>query len=392
MAALNDVIKEEESFHFSDEHHNSYMLKRVTQMRYHSLLTDVVLLVEGQEFPVHKNVLAASSDYFMAMFTGHMATVSGKVHVQGITAAAMSILLDFIYKGEILITEENVEDLFCGSCLLLLDSVNQVCCKFIQERLTLANCWGIRALADKFNCNDLLRRVIVFLQENFKEAARLDEVLLLPARELGEFLVDDDIVITKEEDLFDLLLKWLEYDQGNRQKDFASLLRKIRLPQVSKEYLEKVISVHKVVIDDPEACIVVGDARRHKRNYDEECDESNTDDKWITPRRCLGGINGVLTVAGPLCVFYDANTNKWVSLAPITTRHCPGIETLGKHVYFVGGSKEWKRMNSCERYDPDFNRWDTMKPMNIPRSNIGLVSLDGLLYAVGGYNGRSPTR
>ena len=33
-----------------------------------------------------------------------------------------------------------------------------------------------------------------------------------------------------------------------------------------------------------------------------------------------------------------------------------------------------------------------MKPMSVPRSNIGLVALDGLLYAVGGYDGRSPIR
>ena len=34
-----------------------------------AILTDVILVVEGKEFPAHKNVLATASDYFNAMFT-----------------------------------------------------------------------------------------------------------------------------------------------------------------------------------------------------------------------------------------------------------------------------------------------------------------------------------
>ena len=392
-AALEEVLRHEESCHrFNDDHHNSYMLKRICQMRYRSVLTDIVLIVEGKEFPAHKNVLAASSDYFMAMFSGHMATVSDKVHVYAITASAMNLLLDFIYKGDILITEENVEELFCGSCLLLLDSVTQVCCKFIQERLNLTTCWGIRALADKFNSNDLLHRVNAFLVENFKEAVQLDEFLLLRAVDLDEFLQDDDIVIDREEDLFDLLVKWLNHDPENRRGFFPPLLRKIRLPQISKRHLEEVISVHEAVVGDPEACKVIADARRHQHYALESSEENTYDSAWMEPRRCLSGIIGLLTVAGYECVFYGINANTWTQVAGLSTRHCPGIEAMGKYVYVVGGSKEWRRMNNCERYDPGTNRWQSMKPMNVSCSNVGLVSLDGLLYAVGGYDGRSPQR
>lgn len=393
--ALDDVFKHEESLHFVDEFHNSYILKRIARMRMHSVLTDVVLVVEGKDFPAHRNVLAANSDYFMAMFSGHMATTSDKVEVKEITATAMEILLDFIYEGEIDITEENVEDLFCGSCLLLLESVTQACCKFIQERLTLSNCWGIRALSDKFNSNDLQNRANTFIEENFMEAANCEEFLMLPPSHLGDLLMDDDIVIPREEDLYELLLKWVEHNREERIKHFPSLLQKIRLPQINPEYFEEIIATDELVTDHPEVHEVVSKARKDiysLMDYEEVVVESSDPFKWHIPRRCLRTVSVLLTIAGPSCAIFDLETGVWHDISKLSTRHCPGIETLGKYVYVVGGSKEWKRMSTCERYDPDYNQWNVMKPMSVPRSNVGLVALDSLLYAVGGYDGRSPIR
>lgn len=392
--ALDAVFKQEDFLHFVDESHNTYILKRISRMRVHSVLTDVVLVVEGKEFPAHRNVLAANSDYFMAMFSGHMATTSDKVAVKEITATGMEILLDFIYQGDIVITEENVEDVFCGSCLLLLESVTQACCKFIQERLTLSNCWGIRALSDKFNCNDLMNRATTFIEENFMEAANCEEFLMLPHSDLGDLLIDDEIVIPSEQDLYELLLKWVEHNRQERVKYFPSLLERIRLPQVNPDYFEEIIATDDLVTENPEVHGIISKARNQIHSLT-KLDDSMTETesfKWQVPRRCLRTVSVLLTVAGPACAIYEVETEVWHNISRLSTRHCPGIESMGKFVYVVGGSKEWKRMNTCERYDPDLNQWNVMAPMNVQRSNIGLVAINGLLYAVGGYDGRSPIR
>ena len=39
-----------------------------------------------------------------------------------------------------------------------------------------------------------------------------------------------------------------------------------------------------------------------------------------------------------------------------------------------------------ERYDPSQNKWTMVAPMAVPRSQVGAGVLDGLLFAVGGYN------
>lgn len=389
--SLHEVFKPVESVQFTDDSHNTYILKRISRMRLHSVLTDVVLVVEGKEFPAHRNVLAANSDYFMAMFSGHMATPNDIVEVKEITAKAMEVLLDFIYQGEILITEENVEEVFCGSCLLLLESVSQACCKFIQERITLSTCWGIRALSDKFNSSDLLNRVDTFIEENFMEAVNCDEFLELPPSHLGDLLMDDEIVISREEDLYELLLKWVDHNRGERIQHFASLLEKIRLPQVHPDYFEEIIATDELVTEHPEVQEILAKARRQLYPIYPMMVERD-DSKWQIARRCLRTVSVLLTIVGPTCAIYDQETQVWHIIASLSARHCPGIETLGKYVYVVGGSREWKRMNNCECYDPDYDQWRVMKPMKVTRSNIGLVALDGLLYAVGGYDGRSPIR
>ncbi|XP_032219161.2 kelch-like protein diablo [Nematostella vectensis] len=380
---------------FVDENHNDFLVKRIGRMRYHSILTDVVLIVDGHEFPAHKNILAASSDYFMAMFSGHMATVDRTVVVQEITSTAMEVLLAFIYQGKLLITEENVEDIFCGSCLLLLDTVTHACCKFIQERLTLANCWGIRSLADRYNCREMLKKVTSFIEENFVDATATEEFLSLPKEEVCQLLSDNDINVPSEEVVFQTLLKWVQHDQSTRMKYFSKLLLKVRLPQIRTSYFEETVAQCELVLESPEAIEIISDARKMAQSfefYEEGKATSNTSDySWGIPRSCLKFVEVIVTVGGgALCEFYDADNDTWVRFPPPFTRHCPGMETLNNMIYIVGGSKEWKRLNRAECYNPETNEWKLLNPMAMSRSNIGLVSLNGLLYAVGGYNGRSP--
>lgn len=380
----------ESTLSFRDEQHDEYLMKRISRMRKHSVLTDIVLKVDGIEFPAHRNVLAASSDYFMAMFSGHISTVGASVTLQGISASALEILLGFIYKGEILITEDNVEDILVGACLLLLDSVKFTCCKFIQERLTMANCWGVRTLSSAYNCTDLFNRAQMFVNENFIEAVKVDEFYLLPAEELAELLSDDEIVVPSEDAVFEVLVNWISHDKETRCSNFPSLLEKVRLPQLSVHFLDDVVATHDLVVQSAEASQLVIEAKKQLySNYDEEKEVKN---KWNCARRCLRTVNVIVNVGGSLCEFYCAETDSWVQMAPLSIRHCPGMESLGKYLYVVGGSKEWKRMNQCERYDPDKDKWELQQPMNVSRSNVGLVALDGLLYAVGGYDGHSPTK
>ena len=56
---------------FTDSHAKS-ILTTMNTLRKVNKLCDVTLKVEGQEFPAHRIVLSACSDYFCAMFTNEV--------------------------------------------------------------------------------------------------------------------------------------------------------------------------------------------------------------------------------------------------------------------------------------------------------------------------------
>lgn len=42
------------------------------------------------------------------------------------------------------------------------------------------------------------------------------------------------------------------------------------------------------------------------------------------------------------------------------------------------------------RYDPHVNKWTEVAPMTKRRAGVGVVALNGYLYAVGGFDDASP--
>ena len=70
--AIGDVGCQDECI-FTDKTHSTSVLKGLGQLQKEGQFCDVTLLVDGKRFPAHRNVLAAFSPYFKAMFTNTLA-------------------------------------------------------------------------------------------------------------------------------------------------------------------------------------------------------------------------------------------------------------------------------------------------------------------------------
>ena len=64
--------KDTDVIRYSDSSHGNMLLAELSQLRVERLLTDITLQVGQQKFACHRNILAACSPYFKAMFTGSM--------------------------------------------------------------------------------------------------------------------------------------------------------------------------------------------------------------------------------------------------------------------------------------------------------------------------------
>nr|7ON7_A Chain A, SAKe6BE-L2 [synthetic construct]7ON7_B Chain B, SAKe6BE-L2 [synthetic construct] len=91
---------------------------------------------------------------------------------------------------------------------------------------------------------------------------------------------------------------------------------------------------------------------------------------------------------------YDPERNEWSLVAPLSTRRSGvGVAVLNGLIYAVGGydgSPDYStgtHLNSVEAYDPERNEWSLVAPLSTRRSGVGVAVLNGLIYAVGGYDG-----
>jgi len=78
----------------------------------------------------------------------------------------------------------------------------------------------------------------------------------------------------------------------------------------------------------------------------------------------------------------------WDTLATLpTARYAMGVTTLGGKVYAIGGSDGSDPMNTVEAYDPTTNTWAAKAPMPTPRLDLGVAVAGGKIYAIGGFDG-----
>jgi uncharacterized membrane protein YgcG len=71
-------------------------------------LADVVLVVEGEHFPAHRNVLAARSEYFRGLLLSGMQEGSGQqeIALEEVSAGAFRVVLHYLYTAAVPAWEE----------------------------------------------------------------------------------------------------------------------------------------------------------------------------------------------------------------------------------------------------------------------------------------------
>ena len=244
MTAQEDdsEFKLDDTFTFYDEKYSNIMLNRINGLRQHGAMCDVIIRVEDAQFLAHRNILSASSDYFLAMFNGNMKESNQEIiTITGVTGESMKSILNFIYTGEIVLDWNNVELILQGANLMLVQSVKDACCRFLESRLNVSNCLGIQCFAETYACHELWHISSSYIHMNFVHVAESEEFMNMSAKNLRNLLPSDDISVESEEKVYEALVRWVYQDLPNRRELFPEMLELIRLPLVSPYYLVDVV-------------------------------------------------------------------------------------------------------------------------------------------------------
>ncbi|XP_016658814.1 ring canal kelch homolog [Acyrthosiphon pisum] len=104
----------------------------------------------------------------------------------------------------------------------------------------------------------------------------------------------------------------------------------------------------------------------------------------------VGGYNYPFSLKSVEC--YDPSLDTWTLVTQMSSsRRCPGIGVLDGVMYAIGG--EFKDntssviLKSVEAYTPINNVWSPIADMHLCRADPSVVTFNGLLYVMGGFDG-----
>ncbi|XP_016663760.1 kelch-like protein 3 [Acyrthosiphon pisum] len=85
---------------------------------------------------------------------------------------------------------------------------------------------------------------------------------------------------------------------------------------------------------------------------------------------------------------YDPTTDSWTSIAKMQVRRCSvGVRVLDGILYALGGYDGSKTLRSVETYSSSRGIWTSIADMHLCRKYSGVVALGGMLYVIGGSDG-----
>jgi len=382
-------------YHHKNNDHYVGAFAVMNKMRIHSQLCDISLRAGVTTLSAHRVVLAAASPYFHAMFNDDLVEKTKKeVTIHDLDPLALTLLVDFSYTGEIVISEDNVQVLLPASSLLQMSTVREACCKFLMRQLHPTNCLGIRSFADTHACKELHKRSHKFALQNFQEVMSTEEFLLLPFQEVDELISNTLLNVDMEEKVYTSVINWVKHEPSERKKFVARLMKHVRLPLMSREFLMTHVDTEGLVRENTECKELLLEAMRYHLLPEQRSSlasirtTSRKPDGMKPYLFAIGG--GSLFAIHNECEVYNPRSDRWASLCPMTSRRSrAGVTSLGKLLYVVGGYDGSNDLTTGEYYNPAANTWQNITPMGTRRSCLGICAYDGLIYCVGGYDGAS---
>ena len=346
------------------------LMKRLNIQRKQDYLCDITLVSkDNSKFKAHRNVLSAASPYFDKLLQSNMKeNREGIVRFEEISGSVLEDVLEFIYIGTVEVTQENAEELIAAGNYLIIPGLKTASGRFLEREMSHINCISTFYLAEKYECDELITNSRLFIHKNIVAVAKLDEFLLLEAKEIERWISSDEITVNEEADVFKIILDWVNHRKSERKTVFEELFGHVRLGFLSRDCLEDVVTNE--LVRENSACVkLVMDAAMKMATFLDE------DHLLQSPRK--GQETRVIVARGGKYTFcYIPEEDLWKRLPDGLKDKNANLHQMIKFrdQLFIFGRNE-----DTERYDPAFNVWSEL---NLRRDYSKLIVLKGEIYAV----------
>ena len=281
---------------FVDVNRSSAMLRGFSALYQQKEFSDITLCVEAQEFPCHRNVLAVSSPYFMAMLSGGLAeSQQGHVEIKEMDGKTLGLVLDYIYTGEVTLAEDTVQNLLSAANMFQLIPLRAGCADYMIKHVCSGNCIGVYFFAKAHQCATLAKKAKELISKKFSVLCKEQEFLLLPHDKVIEIIQDDNLNVCKEEVVYEASLSWLSYCLEERKDYLLDVMKHVRFANISSYYLCDRIDNNQLMQSSPQLREILNQVKYYHmlKTRAPEIDLN------FLPRRGMNYERGIIIMANP---------------------------------------------------------------------------------------------
>ena len=402
------------------------MMQRLNIQRRNEDSCDLILEVgsgdDQAHLKAHRNVLCAASPFFYnALNTEMKEKKEGVIRLEEASKVLMEDILEYLYTGHVYISERNAVDLLAMADYLIIPSLKVKSCEVITQSMSHTNCLLFYYAAMRYQCTGLQERTRNFIFANFMSVTGTDDFLELSRKQVEEWISSDEIKVKSEEEVFQVIVRWMEEREIGEREEFFQLLRHVRFMHVPRSYVLSNILPHPLV-KGSETCMAfaldstkttsLNGLARPPRNCLKRCEDGlftigreksfcylPSENKWHEMCNLLSetkfppsssALCSKLYVSREEIERYDPFSNSWVSLMynrGVDKYKRPALVTFQGFLFMVGGVTSEKRVvDKVHKYNPDTDLWQEVAPMSVARTGMCVVADESSMYSIGGWS------
>ena len=244
------MVSDNELICFQRSHNQTSKLGiELKSLRSDEVFTDFTIISEDERLPCHKVLLAANSSMLKAMIKSNMVEAkTNQLHLNSISPPVIRVLLDYMYTGEIAVSEDIFMDLIEAANYLQLLELKQFCLNKVASLLKPENVIAWFKFAGMMDFKDILSQCSDMMCRRFHEVYQSKEFQALTYNEFSSYLGDIKDKSIDPDDVLSATLRWLSYDASTRSEMLEELIRPIPLQKCSVQCLKEEKEKHAALL------------------------------------------------------------------------------------------------------------------------------------------------
>ncbi len=386
---------------FPDDTHSPGLLKKLADIREEGDLCDVIFTVKDKSFHAHKVIMAASSDYFMAMFNrGFKETKDKKVKLEGIVPSAFAEIVSFVYTGSVCLGKKTVKNIYEAATMLQYETLQKKCRQFIMDDITPESCIDYLLMAQKHSLTlkKIYKKAKEMLFEHFEDMSKMSQFLDLPFDFMIEML-SSQYLVSREIVILEAICYWIHDHLDLTQDKKDQLLDCLRYGLLGSEGVD-CLKKNKDILGKDHPSKIKDRLLHYLLNPTQQ---PLADPKYHTPRGpvCIviaGGRNAEDTILETLKIIpidVESTDKETRELRLPSPRTDTAFVSKGNIAYLIGGKEEdHKGLSSlnftnsatakAQRFDLLSQTWTEMFPMSNERYQHAAALVGHTIIVVGG--------